>query len=39
MAFQSQTGVIHLGFATNDAGRLGLVGICVFMPRHLSVTR
>lgn len=33
MAFQSQTDVIHLEFATNDAGRFGMVGICVFVPR------
>jgi hypothetical protein len=33
MAFLSKTDVIHLEFATNDAGRFGLVGICVFVPR------
>jgi hypothetical protein len=33
MAFLSETDVIHLEFATNDAGRFGLVGMCIFMPR------
>lgn len=34
MASLSQTDVIHLEFATNDAGSFGMVGICVFAPRE-----
>jgi len=33
MALQSVTDVVHLEFATNDAGTFGLVGICIFLPR------
>jgi hypothetical protein len=39
MAHASQTDVIHLEFATNDAGGFGMVGICVFVPRdHVCYT-